>query len=58
MKKDVKLNKEIFWWFGWFFLVVIWNYGYPEASPGEDVLFASLLSIIFIVSKKLKNSNN
>ena len=34
--------------------IIIWNYGYPEASPLEDVIVAVILSLIFIV---LKNYN-
>ncbi len=30
----------------WFFLVVIWNIGYPKADPWLDILIAVLLSII------------
>jgi len=41
-------------WYIWLFLVVIWNYGYPNATPLEDVLVAAILSIIFIVIKKIK----
>ena len=42
-------------WFLWVILVVIWNYGYPEASPFYDVLVAIILSLLFIFIKKFKN---
>jgi hypothetical protein len=57
---DVKLTKikknkiNILYWFAWFTLVIIWNYGYPEAKPIYDVLIAAVLSIIFILIKKFK----
>tara|TARA_B100001093_G_C26289999_1_gene784856 strand:- start:377 stop:529 length:153 start_codon:yes stop_codon:yes gene_type:complete len=41
-------------WSIWLFLVIIWNFGYPEASPLEDVLLAVALSLIFIFVKKYK----
>jgi len=30
----------------WFFLVVLWNVGCPEAKPWLDILIAVTLSII------------
>ena len=52
----MKINKKLVYWFVWFFLVTAWNFGYPEASPIEDIAIAVLLSIIFIILKKLKIS--
>tara|TARA_B100001996_G_scaffold375726_1_gene356063 strand:- start:1459 stop:1614 length:156 start_codon:yes stop_codon:yes gene_type:complete len=46
-------NIKIIFWFIWFFLVVIWNYGYPEASPFFDVLVAVLLSILNLIVLKI-----
>ncbi len=43
---------KILQWFLWLFLVVIWNYGFPEAQPLADVVIAIILSIIFILIKK------
>ena len=37
---------KIIMWFIWLALVVLWNYGYPNASPFSDVLMAFLLSIL------------
>ena len=40
-------------WSGWFFLVILWNYGYPSASPFLDVLVAVILSIVNILAIKI-----
>ena len=45
-------KQEIVIWFVWLILVILWNYGYPEAKPIYDVLVATILSIIFIIIKK------
>jgi len=50
MKKNKK--KEIYFWFSWLILVILWNYGFPKAKPLYDVLVAILLSILFIFLKK------
>ena len=36
----------------WLVLVVAWNYGYPQASPFEDVVVAVILALLNIVMKK------
>tara|TARA_B100000073_G_C23655839_1_gene542448 strand:- start:898 stop:1038 length:141 start_codon:yes stop_codon:yes gene_type:complete len=36
----------------WLIGVILWNFGYPSASPLEDVIAAVVLSLI---SKYLKN---
>tara|TARA_B100000524_G_scaffold336479_1_gene226440 strand:+ start:102 stop:242 length:141 start_codon:yes stop_codon:yes gene_type:complete len=36
----------------WLILVIIWNYGYPNASPLEDVIVALILSLFSAVLKK------
>ena len=33
-------------WFVWLLLVILWNYGIPDASPFEDVIVAVTLSPI------------
>jgi len=33
-------------------MVIAWNFGYPDASPLEDVIVAIILSLINIVLKK------
>ena len=49
-----KLKRNYIEWFTWSFLVILWNYGYPEASPFYDVMVAIILSLVFILIKKLK----
>tara|TARA_B110000444_G_C18707076_1_gene531845 strand:- start:502 stop:654 length:153 start_codon:yes stop_codon:yes gene_type:complete len=49
------LSKEFFYWTIWVILVVIWNYGYPQATPFQDVLIAVFLSLAFILIKKKFN---
>jgi hypothetical protein len=39
-------------WFIWFVLVVLWNFGYPEATPIFDVLIAIVLSLLLASIKK------
>ena len=39
-------NIKIINWTIWLILVIIWNYGYPEASPFLDVLVAIILSLL------------
>jgi hypothetical protein len=34
-------------WLVWLLLVILWNYGFPNASPFQDVLVAVFLSILF-----------
>jgi len=48
------MKKEIIEWSLWLLLVVMWNFGYPKASPMEDVSVAVFLSLIFIYLKKIK----
>tara|TARA_B100001115_G_C15709235_1_gene344348 strand:- start:120 stop:269 length:150 start_codon:yes stop_codon:yes gene_type:complete len=48
------LKKDFFYWIIWFLLIIIWNYGVPEATPFQDVAVAVILSIIFILIKKIK----
>ena len=46
-------NINIIIWIIWFFLVIIWNYGYPAARPFLDVLVAVLLSLLNLLLIKL-----
>ncbi len=50
---DVKFNKNLLTWLAWFLLVVLWNYGFPNASPFLDVLVAVILSLLMIVYKRI-----
>ena len=36
----------------WLILVIAWNYGYPQASPLEDVIVAITLSLFSSILKK------
>ena len=36
----------------WLVLVVAWNFGYPAASPIEDVIVAVILSFFSMILKK------
>ena len=42
-------------WLGWLALVILWNYGYPNATPLQDVIVAVILSILFVIIKKLQS---
>tara|TARA_Y100000994_G_C15281411_1_gene271424 strand:- start:181 stop:321 length:141 start_codon:yes stop_codon:yes gene_type:complete len=40
----------------WLIGVILWNFGYPSASPIEDVVVAVILSFISMYLKKfIKN---
>ena len=41
-------------WFAWLVLVILWNYGYPKATPLQDVLVAVILSVLFIIIQKFQ----
>ena len=50
-------------WVAWLILIILWNYGFPQASPFQDVVVAVFLSILFIIiqllqSRYLKKSNS
>jgi len=36
----------------WLVMVTAWNFGYPEASPLEDVVAAVVLSLFSTILKK------
>ena len=36
----------------WLFGVIIWNYGFPAASPIQDVIVAIFLSLLSLALKK------
>ena len=56
MKKVAKqMSKKILWTL-WFALVILWNYGFPQASPLQDVLVAVILSILFIIIEMVQSS--
>ena len=41
-------------WLVWLILVILWNYGFPEATPFQDVLVAVILSVFLIIIHKLQ----
>ena len=50
-------------WTAWLILVILWNYGFPQATPFQDVIVAVFLSILFIIiqlvqSRYLKKSSS
>ena len=40
-------------WLAWLVLVILWNYGYPNATPLQDVIVAVILSILFIIIQRV-----
>ena len=42
-------------WLLWLILVISWNYGFPNASPFQDVMVAVFLSILFIIIQLLQS---
>ena len=61
MSKVVKLMIKKINWFAWLILVILWNYGFPKATPLQDVIVAVILSILFMIiqvvqSRGLQNS--
>ena len=43
--EDVILRRWIIVFIIWLVAVIIWNYGYPQASPLADVVVAIILSL-------------
>ena len=46
---------EILSWLAWLILVILWNYGFPEATPFQDVIVAVILSLLFIIIKLMQS---
>jgi hypothetical protein len=42
-------------WMAWLILVILCNYSFPKATPLQDVLVAVILSILFVIIKKLQS---
>ena len=55
MRKVVKSMFNKINWFAWLVLVILWNYGFPKATPLQDVLVAVILSVLFIIIQKLQS---
>ena len=49
------MNKKKVNWLAWLILVILWNYGFPNANPLQDVLVAVILSILFMIIQKLQS---
>ena len=49
------MNKKKVNWAVWLILVILWNYGFPNATPLQDVLVAVILSILFIIIQNLQS---
>ena len=43
-------------WIAWLVLVILWNYGFPQASPFQDVVVAVILSILFVIIQLVQSS--
>ena len=41
-------------WIMWLILVILWNYGFPDATPLQDVIVAVILSLLFIIIKLMR----
>jgi hypothetical protein len=49
------MNKKKVNWAAWLILVILWNYGFPNATPLQDVLVAVILSILFMIIQRLQS---
>ncbi len=55
MSKVVKSMIKKMNWLAWLVLVILWNYGFPNATPLQDVIVAVILSILFIIIKRFQS---
>ena len=55
MSKVAKWMTEKINWVAWLILVILWNYGFPQASPLQDVIVAVILSLLFIIIVKIQS---
>ena len=51
----VKLMIEKLNWLVWLILVILWNFGFPEATPFQDVVVAVILSLLFIIIRLMRS---
>jgi hypothetical protein len=42
-------------WLVWLILVILWNFGFPEATPFQDVVVAVILSLLFIIIRLMRS---
>ncbi len=55
MSKVVKSMIKKINWLAWLVLVILWNYGFPNATPLLDVIVAVILSILFIIIQRFQS---
>ena len=55
MSKVVKWMYKKINWIVWLALVILWNYGFPQATPFQDVIVAVFLSILFIIIQMVQS---
>ena len=55
MSKVAKWITKKINWVAWLILVILWNYGFPQASPLQDVFVAVFLSFLFIIIAMLQS---
>ena len=55
MNKVVKKMMNKINWSAWLILVILWNFGFPEATPFQDVIVAVILSLLFIIVKLMQS---
>ena len=55
MNEVVKLMFKNINWLVWLVFVILWNYGFPQATPFQDVAAAVILSILFIIIELLQS---
>tara|TARA_B100001750_G_scaffold248552_1_gene281006 strand:+ start:2316 stop:2465 length:150 start_codon:yes stop_codon:yes gene_type:complete len=48
------MNNKIIVFIIWIIMVIIWNYGVPDAIPLYDVVVAIILSLISVKLNKIK----
>ena len=54
-EQGCKIDGKKINWLAWLALVILWNYGFPQASPFQDVAVAVFLSILFIIIQLLQS---
>ena len=42
-------------WLVWLILVILWNFGFPEATPLQDVIVTVILSLLFIIIRLIRS---
>ncbi len=55
MRKAVQSMSKKINWIVWLVFIILWNYGFPKATPIQDVLVAVILSVFFIIIQKLQS---